>query len=80
MIKLEKIAAEVIRCAITFQNPNDCVLGNITARELVLLASNSLPKCPLCGSEKWSNVDLCSLCEVCSSVITDGCRPEWFNP
>lgn len=56
----EAIALDVLQFAIA-QEPNLRVIGNVTAREIAVLAVRSITTCPKCGAEAWVNID-CDLC------------------
>lgn len=62
----EQIAISALECA-TSWDPNTCLLGNTTAREVVFLAAFHIDTCPACGSTSWVNID-CVLCQVVDSV------------
>lgn len=62
-MNLEKIATEILACAIA-HTPDSRLLGNIPASDFVTLCAFVLDTCPKCGSTAWVNID-CDLCTRC---------------
>jgi hypothetical protein len=66
MMNREAVAAEVLRCALSWE-PNVCLLGNVMASEIAALAASAIDTCPKCGATAWVNID-CDLCLVVTSL------------
>lgn len=62
--RLEDIAENILKCAISHE-PDSCLVGNVTAAEIALLASTVLHTCPEC---RWKAAHLePGYCDVCGS-------------
>jgi hypothetical protein len=59
-------AEAALRYAIS-REPDELLLGCITAAELVALTADAVMQCPKCGAESWVNID-CDLCLVVSQI------------
>lgn len=62
---LEEIAADVLRCALSW-DPNVRLIGNVSAYELMRLVASTITACPKCGASAWVNID-CDLCMLLSN-------------
>lgn len=70
MMNREAVAAEVLRCALAWE-PDVCLLGNIMASEIAMLASSAIDVCPGCGATAWMNID-CDMCRVVTALWDPG--------
>ena len=65
------IAGDVLKCALAW-DPDVCMIGNVTAREVAHLAAESIEHnqgaCPACGAERGVNID-CPVCEIWDELI-----------
>lgn len=65
---IETTALEVLKCALSHE-PSVCLVGNVTARELAMMAAVHVTCCPKCGAEPWVNID----CDLCNAMAeTEG--------
>jgi hypothetical protein len=63
MMDREKVAIEVLRCALAWE-PDVCVVGNVMAMELAVLAASAIGTCPKCGATAWTDID----CDLCTTI------------
>ena len=66
---IEAIAVDVLKCAISWES-GVCLVGNVTAREIAVLAAHQIDTCPKCGATAWVNID-CDLCGVVGAIVED---------
>jgi len=66
---IETIAVELLRCAVT-HDPESRLVGNLRARDLVVLAASAIACCPVCGSTAWVNID-CAICRFGAALGSD---------
>lgn len=71
---VEQIAGELLKCALSW-DPDACILGNVTAREIAKLAASQITSCPLCGAEPWVNID-CGLCLIVPLLDAPGTETD----
>lgn len=67
MLNREAVAAEMLRCAFSWEM-DARLIGNLTAAEIASVAAASLTQCPRCGAEAWVNID-CWVCLACSQLL-----------
>jgi hypothetical protein len=60
------IALAILKRALSVK-PDACLVGDVMACELAMLAAWHVPQCPKCGAEAWCNID-CDLCALCSEL------------
>ena len=56
--------SEAILKAVLRKDPNEQVIGDVTAWEIVQLIAGNFTSCPACGAEPWTNLD----CRVCDAM------------
>lgn len=66
---LEDIAREMLRCAVA-HDPAVCLIGNVTAMGVLLVAQSHVTCCPQCDAEPWVNID-CKLCRIVSASLEE---------
>lgn len=68
-MNLERIAADILACAITHE-PGVRLMGNVRADDIARLAAHHIDTCPKCGATAWVNID-CDLCTACHELLSD---------
>lgn len=65
---VEEIAIDILRCALTHER-DVCLVGNVTAREVVILAAHNIDTCPngLSGQTELRRVSRREVAQVAQS-------------